>query len=220
VSTNTKTPDYNLEETAAQVGGLPEITPEPLDSLSGQSPSFSLTENSPIVAFDVNLGKKYKHVDFDYEAYDRELQRQGMPQDAKPLTITVSKNGSILSGHYQNGEIAVVAGKHTNRNLKHEIQHAVNGDDVALAKDRRYRVGLRAAKIAPALIGADLSALAADSATHIPAVESAIARGSLPAVLLAGGLALWGYHLHPAEKRARHTERQPSTGQIVSFTKK
>lgn len=198
-----------------------------------EKPPVGLPDDAPIVSIDTRLGKKYSQVDFDYDAYSRELDRQGMPPDAQPMSIAIKKRSiadRVLSrylGVYRGGrrQIEVSVTKHADRTLKHEMQYGVDHSKGMLkgSNDLRYSVGLRAAKaFMPVTLGTIslyTAHLISTLYKHDPGLLDEARIVSTPLPIIVGGVAIWGYGMHPEERRAEKAADE-SPERILTLTKR
>lgn len=194
-------------------------------------PHVGLPDNAPIVSVDIKLGKKYKEVDFDYESYQRELDRQGMPEDALPMNVLIKRRSikdRLLArslGSYCRRHINVSATRDADKTLKHEMQHGVDDNNNILeANDFRYSMGIQAVdSFIPASLGAVSTQISLGLMSYFGKVNAGnldravITAGIVP--LLVGGVATWGYSMHPAERRAEKAAKQ-SPEKILTLTKR
>jgi hypothetical protein len=166
-----------------------------------------LSENSPTVTFDINLGKYYDSVDFDYKEFDREADKLGMSTDTRSgLSITFDSNINILTGgrfHGDGDRIEIKtfkkSNKHINKYLIHEMQHAVDVQ-AGFVPDYRYKVGRFAVNSFIGLTVAGFILGPVDLAVRNNIFE----RGPYQAATLAAGAVMyWGYNRHPIERRAQ-----------------
>src|SRR5256885_209151 len=92
----------------------------------------------PEVSFDVKLGKKYKHVDFDYGAYKQMITDMGgEEEDFQNASIQIKPKKPFFGGRYapynrgvpEEGTTEVFGRpKKANKTLAHETQHYL--DDI------------------------------------------------------------------------------------------
>jgi hypothetical protein len=147
-------------------------------------------DNSPAVSFDIELGKKYASANFDYNAFDQEVDRLDMDHYKRSALSINIKQQLIPGGHWGGDQKLILAGhRDSNRTLVHELQHATEDS----ASDKRLRLGILCVR------GVYIS---------VPAGLAVIAAG-----------AFYGYRFHGEERRARKVQSN-SNAEIVSFTKK
>lgn len=188
-------------------------------------PVGRIPDGAPTVAMDIKLGEQYGRVDFDYDAFKREADRQGMPTEAREeLAITIkppAKGLDRTGGAYwpSNKTISVSAGDKVNKRLAHEMKHATDDANGDLVMGRRYPVGqlsLTAMNyIAPTTIGLNI----AKWTELLPIAEAATITMNGTIVAL-GGAAVYGYFMHPAERRARKAEAENKETMIKFEPKK
>ena len=204
--------------------------PDPLNGApveTADNPLLS-NENVPIVSFDINLGKKYQFVDFDYEAFDEEANRLGISDEDKGgLSIEIKRKPSLINyrsrGSYWENHISVVSRKKVNQSFSHELKHYADDKVEPLTIDTRYRIGKFSGYALAGLINAGLLELAIgempgpkqDEIFH-HADDRRIFGAAMGTAFLAR---LWGYTLNPVEVRARKAAKQ-SQANIVTLDKR
>lgn len=190
------------------------------DSMVGKipDPSQSVPEHAPTVVFDVNLGKEYEYVDFDYDAFADQATQLGLSNEAaQDLTITVSAGVSKQDrGYYDDDEYAITlrARNYRDDTLTHELQHAADSKNGYPRNNFRKKVGNAAVRplrlCFPVSCGAVVVRAVGGQTGEI------IANFSLVSALTIGATALWGHLLHPLERRARKAEKTPYPS-VLSF---
>ncbi len=183
-----------------------------------------IPENAPTVSMDINLGKKYKSVDFDYAAYDKASDAIGLSENGRSQQhIHVTGPGRSLVNGVHSGEGHLISVKprrddKANNTLRHEMKHAADYENwLYRGKDPMYRAGLVAGKlIVPYTVL--LAASAVGSVAGVPGAKETFDSALLgsPAVSYPS---LAGYYFHPKEVGARNAAAATSE-QILSFSKK
>lgn len=196
-----------------------ELLTDPESTALKQEQVLGLSEDAPVVSMDRELGKKYGYVEFDYEAFGEEAERLGLsPQRASELSITINAKSGLDSdlGRYQPSKklVMTTAGKHSNKVLSHELQHAADDEAGILGSTPSlgYRVGILAGRLMPLTVPLNI----ANAAAVVSGSELA-ERMHTPifALTLLGGLASLGYWRNSSEVRARKAEK--SSPQMITF---
>lgn len=181
----------------------------------------------PRVWMDTGLGKKYNYVDFDYAAYDRAAEEVGIPRDDRALEFGVARSlGLGNRGYYTTDKtLCVRAGRDVNKSAVHEMTHAADeaNDILGDSGTIRYELGnMGNFGIIPSGLVTLGSEIANRILTEHPLLfeltNEASMFGLFTTVTL-GGLAVWGYVMHPDEIRARRAGRK-NKEHIIALEKK
>jgi hypothetical protein len=172
-----------------------------------------LREHYPVVSVDIGMGKKFRDVSFDYEAFEREADRMGMPIEASSaLTIKLPGIRFFKSsrGSYSPRKSLIEAGinrqKQANKTLRHELRHAADDANGSLEIDARHVIGSLATRIGGPVGNGYMLGQATELLGKHPFLVDSLPYRSTFIVL--GGLSVWGYVFHPMERRARKSARQ------------
>lgn len=190
---------------------------------------LTISENAPVVSMDIALGKKFKNVEFDYDAFDREAERIGMSQGHRgKLKIRLHDEGEKYGEYFPSDKvIELKATSDASKGLSHELQHATDDENGIPFDDLRNRLAYRVNNILtsraflPATISSVLSYPAA-LAIGSPTLENISANMNKGVGVVIGSLAIaqvYAYWMHPNERRARMTERSTKE-QIVSLVER
>ena len=175
-------------------------------------------DGSPTISVDASLGKRFKKIDFDYEAFDKEADRLGMPLESRSnLSIAIGDRGS---GNFYNPNtrtINIEAGARAHKAFVHELQHATDDTNDILKEDTRFKAGNFGRKTA--IYSAPVSAMNAGAAWLAPiGVRQELLPINIAITTAVGSIALmylFGYYRHPLELKARKAEAE-SMSRIVS----
>jgi hypothetical protein len=189
----------------------------------------TISENAPAVSMDIALGKKFKNVEFDYDAFDREAERIGMSQGHRgKLKIRLHDEGEKHGEYFPSDKaIELKTTSDVSKSLSHELQHATDDENGVPFDDLRNRLAYRANAILtskvflPATTGSILSYPAALVIGN-PTLENISEDMSKGAVIAIGSLALvqfYAYWMHPNERKARMAEKS-TREQIVSLAER
>lgn len=200
--------------------------------------SKTIPENAPTVMMDVNLGKKFGHVEFDYDEFGKLADEIGV-RDAGELKITLTDeikrwrqpDSGIQVGEYSPKlnwiTLAVDSSKSVNKNLSHELQHAADHASDPEEELRNSEVRERSTKIFKLLgkvaMGVSSTVVAlrllgpetANDVARNPALMTGLG-GSWAAMKL-GPLAAWRFN--PSEIRARKSERKHGNSKVIKAEK-
>jgi hypothetical protein len=169
-----------------------------------------IPDDAPIVSFDVNLGKKYKRIGFDYDAFARHSDNIDFDTfEQPPLIIQVEKPTMLAKGFYnQSKVIRVNAGSHMNMALRHEMIHALDHQRGHNMNTVRKLIGsISSLFVYPASVafGANLIAEATGPESVYRILDSTPATLGRWAILATFA---WGYYFNPLERRARAGARE------------
>lgn len=178
-----------------------------------------LTDNDPIVAFDARLGERYEFMDFDYDAFAEKAASSGLaPSGIGGLKVQINDGPMFyqIRGHYNpvDKRMVVRAGRRADKTLAHELQHAADDINGTPSDLRRLKIGIAANKT---MHGAMLPEVI--DVTKVGHIPEAVIHGSAVAVAASLAVFAWGYHQHPAEKRARAAEKTVPN-KIITMQKK
>jgi hypothetical protein len=190
--------------------------------MDAYSESNGIPNNAPTVVMDIRLGEKYDHVGFDYGAYSRLAERLGIAESgSSDLNIHITSALKIIDGSYYPEERTVtlkaIPGL-INKNLTHELQHAADHYSGTLKRDIRFYVGNIAAyfslPLAAASVASAPAAVYAENNSNHLLVTSYCS--VFAATMIASVSTLYGYTLHPNERRARNASRQ-NIARVISL---
>lgn len=167
----------------------------------------------PEVSFDIDLGKKYSHVDFDYVAFRNQIRNMGGDNsDYQQANIRFEDRGlSPTRGYYSPStqEIVVATSEKTNDVLAHETRHYLDGRDGLLDRRRAIAANLssHASTIATiALLGTLVMSIMPESSLVGQFGDAWIDEVRI-AQFAAAVASFYLYYLSPAEIRARESSR-------------
>ncbi len=196
---------------------------ECLPIIEGSYPQY-LSGVLPEVSFDIGLGKKYSYVDFDYNAYQREVNDMGGTRtDFENAKILFKDQGiSTTRGSYSpvDESIVVKLSSKTNQVLAHETRHYIDHQRGQLDKTRAISANLSYA----ATIVADIALFSMIALSALPETTSVGRFGDdwideTRAIQLGAAMSfLYLYYLSPAEIRAR-TSGMIHARNVVTLTK-
>lgn len=203
-----------------------------------ERPSFAgeqeISANAPAVSMDINLGKKYKYADFDYEAFAEVHQAVSGDEnpDASDLQIFVGDKGNFGDLGYYDPDtteihihklaLTLKGQEGANSTLVHELQHY---EDVAPGEkpEKMYQLGIEAGRASNVLIPASLATFAgsyvaskietvADYSETLKKTGGVLALGAV-AVTAVGLAAYAGNEKERRARKAEHIYKQ----QIISL---
>ena len=182
------------------------------------------TEVLPEVSFDIDLGRKYSYVDFDYDAYRNQIRSMGGDElDFQQADIRFEDRGlSVTRGYYSptTEEIVVAASGRTNTVLAHETQHYLDGRDGLLDRRRAIAANLtsRVSNLATLALFATIGMSALPETNPIGEIGDALIDEVRITQFAAAVTAFYLYYLSPAEMRARQSSRI-HTRNVVTLAK-
>lgn len=196
---------------------------EYLPAIEG-SYSQQVSDALPEVSFDIGLGQKYSYVDFDYNAYKREVNTMGgTNSDFENAKILFKDRGiSLTRGLYSpvDESMVVKLSSKTNQVLAHETRHYLDHQRGQLDKARVISANLSYA----ATIVADIALFTMIALSALPETTSVGRFGDdwideTRAIQLGAAMSfLYLYYLSPAEIRAR-TSGMIHARNVVTLTK-
>lgn len=178
----------------------------------------------PEVSFDIDLGKKYSYVDFDYDAYHRQVVRMGGDKvDYQEASIRFEDRGlSLTRGYFSPSteEIVVATGERTNATLAHETKHYLDGRDGLLDRRRAIAANLssRVSTLATLALFGTLAMSVVPETNFIGEFGDAWIDEARIVQFTAAATSFYLYYLSPAEMRARQSSRI-HTRDIVTLRK-
>jgi hypothetical protein len=172
---------------------------------------------------DIRLGNKYSNVEFDYGAFAKEADRQGIsPEKQANLQIALEKPSLLKrQGVYypEDEELIVQADRKANSTMVHELRHVADNDHGLISDAAASRsvgaFGIAGLKYGAVPIGA---AIVGGKIAGSDLVRNAETPYMITAGVL-GAMALGAYLFNPEEIRARREEKL-SSPQIVTATPK
>jgi hypothetical protein len=181
----------------------------------------------PSVTFDINLGKQFSRVDFDFDSYIAHLKESGLSDNDVSSTKVQFHDASashLTQGRYSRytGAMDVFLEKDTtesNKTVIHETQHRIDDAHGLLEKYRDKNITMNIIRLGglamlAAGIATETAALFTDNHTLLTGSSAALIT-SIPAQL---GTYIAYKRITP-ERRARKAEREISTQFITTVRK-
>jgi len=178
-----------------------------------------IPEDAPTVSMDINLGKRYSQVDFDYEEFakvNQVLDKERESPDTSDLHIVIGKKGATgVHGSFNSwdNEIHVYKSatkreKTANNTLIHELQHH-NDIDPDYSHTKPYILAHKLRHTSPAL---SLSTTIPNSANvfreaYSETLQYAAISLSLGAIATTA-IVIGGYNMNRFERRARKAAKK------------
>ncbi len=176
----------------------------------------------PEVSFDIRIGKKYRYVDFDYDAYFQKATEMGMtPEQIAAVSVHFKKPSySPLRGGYNryDKKTEVRMARRANKTLVHELKHAADDTKGKLGNPVINVLGNIGNLSYLPLLGTDLAVdlvQLAGNTKVLESIEANAARGQN----VAWFLIMTCYYLTPKEIRARRTARKNKTTILAGIPK-
>lgn len=173
--------------------------------------------NLPQVSFDIELGKKYENVDFDYDAFKSLIRRMGgTDSDYEDAKILVETRGRNRNGSYNPHDNmirvgarkgSIVRSDNSDSTLTHETQHYLDDRHGNLNSPVITKIaGNLAAPVMDAGIGLTVLGYMS-SILNRPEVSNGVRLAAT--ILSIGGIAMHGIYLNSQDEiRARSSARK------------
>lgn len=160
-------------------------------------------DGAPSVSFDIELGKKYSQVNFDYDEFSILADEYGMnAEDRTAIEINVTKPSRIVGGSYYSikRQIKVGADKKVNNTFAHELKHASDDFEGKLITGKGYIIGSCAMLLfVPSAVISAASSITMNYSDFVRDHVHLPVTGTHIGIMAVG---LLGYRMHPIERRA------------------
>ena len=174
----------------------------------------------PAVSFSTNLGQNFENVDFDYDEFLKVAREIGLSDETiLNLNIDIGNLKEVAGIYYPDTKsVWLNQGDDINNFLAHELSHALDDQNGVMQLGREQKIGQRAVRLAPYVIGMQLGSISLETfgPEYLHRLGDGLNYTSLVIVLLAIAL----YTNDPEEIRAREIGERYENQEVITLQEK